>query len=99
MKQPDGPLSSLFGNPQARAAARVLDQSIIVGNMEQTVAVLAESARLDYKTVQKVSEETGEAGTRQEKPEDRQRADLQVQRREPSPRPSQLRSKPATSIF
>jgi predicted transcriptional regulator len=52
MKQPEGPLTSLFGNPQGRAIARVLDQSVIVGNEPQTVAMLAESARLDYKTVQ-----------------------------------------------
>ena len=51
--QPDGPLTNLFGNPQGRAIAKVLDQSIIVGNMEQTVHMLAESTDLDYKTVQK----------------------------------------------
>ncbi len=53
MKRVDGPLTDLFGNPQGRAIARVLDQSIIVGNMEQTVRMLADSAKLDYKTVQK----------------------------------------------
>jgi len=51
--QMDGPLTNLFGNPQGRAIAKVLDQSIIVGNMEQTVRMLAESTNLDYKTVQK----------------------------------------------
>ncbi len=51
--QLDGPLTSLFGNPQGRAIAKVLDQSIIVGNMEQTVRMLADSTNLDYKTIQK----------------------------------------------
>jgi len=50
--QMDGPLTNLFGNPQGRAIAKVLDQSTIVGNMEQTVRMLAESTNLDYKTVQ-----------------------------------------------
>ena len=53
MKRVDGPLSDLFGNPQGRAIARILDQSVIVGNMEQTVRMLADSSKLDYKTVQK----------------------------------------------
>jgi DNA-binding transcriptional regulator YhcF (GntR family) len=30
----------------------VLDQSILVGNMEQTVRMLADSTKLNYKTVQ-----------------------------------------------
>jgi DNA-binding transcriptional ArsR family regulator len=47
-----GPLTSLFGDPHGRAIARVLDQSILVGNMEQTVRMLADSTDLDYKTVQ-----------------------------------------------
>ena len=47
-----GPLTSLFGDPHGRAIARVLDQSILVGNMEQTVRMLADSTELDYKTVQ-----------------------------------------------
>jgi DNA-binding transcriptional ArsR family regulator len=53
MKRGDGPLTDLFGNPQGRAIARLLDQSVIVGNMEQTVRMLADSSKLDYKTVQK----------------------------------------------
>ena len=48
-----GPLTSLFGNPQGRAIARVLDQSILVGNMEQTIGMLSEATGLDYKTIQK----------------------------------------------
>ncbi len=43
-----GPLYSLFRGP----VARILDEARIVGNMEQTVSMLAESTRLDYKTVQ-----------------------------------------------
>ncbi|MHB1907999.1 MAG: hypothetical protein ACYCQJ_03895 [Nitrososphaerales archaeon] len=45
-----GPLASLFGS----AEAKVLDQSLIVGNMEQTVSMLSDSTRLSFKTVQKV---------------------------------------------
>lgn len=45
-----GPLSSIFGSPRAR----VLDQSLLVGNMEQTISMLAESTELSFKTVQKV---------------------------------------------
>ena len=45
-----GPLASIFGNAQAR----VLDQSMIVGNMEQTVSMLAESTGLSFKTVQSI---------------------------------------------
>src|SRR5438876_10304523 len=52
MPRNEGPLASLFGNPQGRAIARILDQSVIVGNMEQTISMLADSTRLDYKTVQ-----------------------------------------------
>ncbi len=45
-----GPLSSIFPDP----VARVLDQSLIVGNMEQTVSMLAESTGLHFKTVKNV---------------------------------------------
>lgn len=44
----DGPFHSVFGG----AVARVLDEARIVGNMEQTVTMLSESTKLDYKTVQ-----------------------------------------------
>lgn len=47
-----GPLANLFGDAHGRATARVLDQSILVGNMEQTVRMLADSTELNYKTVQ-----------------------------------------------
>jgi len=43
----DGPLSSLFRDP----VARVLEEARIVGDMEQTVSMLSESTKLDYKTV------------------------------------------------
>ena len=42
-----GPLTRIFGNP----TAKVLDQSLIVGNMEQTISMLAESTDLSFKTV------------------------------------------------
>ena len=44
-----GPFTAIFGNP----IARVLDQCLIVGNMEQTVSMLAGSTNLSYKTVEK----------------------------------------------
>ena len=44
-----GPFTAMFGN----AVARVLDQSFIVGNMEQTISMLVESTALSYKTVEK----------------------------------------------
>jgi len=47
-----GPLTGLFGGPHGRAIARLLDKSVLVGNMEQTVRMLADSTELDYKTVQ-----------------------------------------------
>ena len=45
-----GPLSSVFTSPEAR----VLDQAFLVGNMKQTIPMLAESTGLSFKTVQKV---------------------------------------------
>jgi hypothetical protein len=44
----DGPFHSLFGGP----VARILDEAPIVGNIEQTVSMLSQSTKLDYKTVQ-----------------------------------------------
>ena len=44
-----GPFTEIFGNP----LARVLDQCLYVGNMEQTISMLAESTNLSYKTVDK----------------------------------------------
>ena len=46
-----GPLSSVFINSPE---TRVLDQAFLVGNMRQTVPMLAESTGLSFKTVQKV---------------------------------------------
>lgn len=46
----DGPFSSILGSSKAI----VLDQSLLVGNMEQTVSMLAESTNLSFKTVQKI---------------------------------------------
>ena len=44
-----GPLTQLFQN----TTARILDQSLIVGSMEQTISMLRESTNLSYKTVAK----------------------------------------------
>lgn len=44
-----GPLTRIFESP----VARIMDQSLLVGNMEQTVSMLAESTNLSFKTVQK----------------------------------------------
>jgi DNA-binding transcriptional regulator YhcF (GntR family) len=44
-----GPFDQVFGGP----VARVLDQATYVGNMEQTIPMLAESTGLSFKTVQK----------------------------------------------
>lgn len=45
----DGALTQVFGGP----IAKVLDQAMYVGNMEQTIPMLAESTGLTFKTVQK----------------------------------------------
>lgn len=42
-----GPLATIFGNP----VAKVLDQTLIVGNMEQTISMLSELTNLSFKTV------------------------------------------------
>lgn len=43
----EGPLTAIFENP----TAKVLDQSLLVGNMEQTISMLTELTDLSYKTV------------------------------------------------
>lgn len=53
-----GPLASLFGS----AEAKILDQSLIVGNMEQTISMLSDSTGLSFKTVQKVVKEFVDKG-------------------------------------
>ncbi len=45
----EGVLAQVFGGP----VAKVLDQSVYVGSMEQTIPMLAESTGLSFKTVQK----------------------------------------------
>jgi len=45
----DGPLTQVFGGP----VAKVLDQTMYVGTMEQSIQMLSESTGLTYKTVQK----------------------------------------------
>ena len=44
-----GPLTRIFQN----STAKILDQSLLVGEMEQTIPMLQESANLAYKTVAK----------------------------------------------
>lgn len=53
-----GPFTAVFGNP----TAKVLDQCLIVGNMEQTISMLAESTDLSYKTVLTVVEKFEKLG-------------------------------------
>jgi len=53
-----GPFTAVFGNP----TAKLLDQSLIVGNMEQTISMLAESTDLSYKTVLTVVEKLESLG-------------------------------------
>jgi len=53
-----GPFSSLFGGP----VARLFDQALIVGNTEQTIAILSDSTNLSYKTTKKALEKLGEMG-------------------------------------
>lgn len=53
-----GPFTAIFGNP----TAKVLDQCLIVGNMEQTISMLAESTNLSYKTVLTVVEKLEKFG-------------------------------------
>lgn len=45
----DGPFTQVFGGP----VAKVLDQAMYVGDMEQTIPLLVESTGLSFKTVQK----------------------------------------------
>jgi hypothetical protein len=45
-----GPLARLFNSPEAK----LLDQVRVVGNMEQTIAMLSEAANLSFKTTQRV---------------------------------------------
>jgi hypothetical protein len=53
-----GPFASIFGGP----AARLLDQALIVGNMEQTISSLAESTNQSYKTTKAAIEKLEKMG-------------------------------------
>ena len=53
-----GPFSSIFGGP----VARLLDQALIVGNMEQTISILADSTNLSYKTAKTALEKLEKLG-------------------------------------
>ena len=52
------PLASLFGSSDGE----ILDQSLIVGNMEQTIDMLSESTGLRFRTVRKVVKEFVDKG-------------------------------------
>ncbi|MGD0204361.1 MAG: hypothetical protein ABSC20_10705 [Candidatus Bathyarchaeia archaeon] len=53
-----GPLASIFSGP----VARFLDQALIVGNMEQTISILAESTNQSYKTTKAALEKLEKMG-------------------------------------
>ena len=53
-----GPFSSIFGGP----IARLFDQALIVGNMEQTITMLSESTNLSYKTTKQALEKLVKMG-------------------------------------
>ncbi len=53
-----GPFASIFGGP----IARLLDQALIVGNMEQTIAILSESTNQSYKTTKAALEKLEKMG-------------------------------------
>ena len=53
-----GPFASIFGGP----VARLLDQALIVGNMEQTISILAESTNQSYKTTKTALEKLEKMG-------------------------------------
>jgi hypothetical protein len=53
-----GSFASIFGGP----VARVLDQALIVGKMEQTIAILADSTNLSYKTTKEAIEKLVKMG-------------------------------------
>ena len=54
----DGPFTQVFAGP----VAKVLDQAMYVGNMEQTIPILAESTGLSFKTVQKAVKQLNKLG-------------------------------------
>ena len=53
-----GPFTSIFGGP----IARLFDQALIVGNMEQTISMLSESTNLSYKTTKQALEKLVKMG-------------------------------------
>jgi hypothetical protein len=53
-----GPFATLFGGP----VARLFDQALIVGNMEQTISILSDSANLSYKTTKMALEKLKKMG-------------------------------------
>jgi hypothetical protein len=53
-----GPFTSIFGGP----VARLIDQALIVGTMEQTTSILADSTNLSYKTTKEALEKLVKMG-------------------------------------
>jgi DNA-binding transcriptional regulator GbsR (MarR family) len=54
----DGPFTQVFGGP----VAKVLDQAMYVGDMEQTIPLLVESTGLSFKTVQRAIRQLNKFG-------------------------------------
>jgi DNA-binding transcriptional regulator GbsR (MarR family) len=54
----EGPFTQVFGGP----VAKVLDQALYVGDMEQTIPLLVESTELSFKTVQKAIKQLNKFG-------------------------------------
>jgi len=48
--------TKMFDKVFKNSVAKILDQCFFVGNMEQTISMLAESTDLSYKTVEKTIE-------------------------------------------
>lgn len=53
-----GPFTAIFES----SIARILDQTLVIGNMEQTISMLADSTNLSYKTVKKGLEKLQKMG-------------------------------------
>jgi hypothetical protein len=76
-----GPLASIFGGP----IARLLDQALIVGNMEQTITILTESTNQSYKTTKAALEKLEKWALLSDK-KNRKRLSIQVPSRKPPKR-------------
>jgi len=76
-----GPFTNIFDG----AIARLLDQAIIVGNMEQTITILAESINQSYKTT-KAHLRNWKNGVCRADKKNRKRPSIQVPLRKPPKR-------------